>query len=194
MKLAIIVAPTFSAWSASEVLWSLTAHEALRQGHSVTISRRPVRPDPPQPLEALRQAGARILDQPDPGRIPNRLVGERMARSHYRALMATKPDVLLLNQGDTYGAVFRRGVRHLLQTTSAPYVVSGHSNYEDALLRPQDRQIARDYLQGAYRSSSRPTVTTPHRTAARVLIAKQRCHGESDPPGGLQHRPLAPRR
>src|SRR4051812_8116608 len=96
-------------WGGSEFLWLEMADRALREGHSVAVSLS--EPCSKHPLVAgLRLCGARIFPRPPRTAFrarARRRVGRAIGLAHslgstFQPVFATRPDCILLSQGDVF--------------------------------------------------------------------------------------------
>lgn len=142
-------------WGGSEVLWSRTAAEALRQGHAVFASVA-TWPELPATLAALQRAGAILHERPGYSpRLDVRLVrrvrhalGTKSLEQH---LVEFGPDVICLSQGGNFDVANMPTLRQFLLGSGIPYCLVCH-NYDASKLPPApERQAAAAAYAGACR-------------------------------------------
>lgn len=113
------------AWGGSEALWAAASGAALTAGHAVAISSRRW-PSDPAPILDLEARGARVFRRK---RAPKGI--RRAFGAPFRAFAAFRPDVVCVNQGETYDAIRSRKFAALttwLERSRVPYVVLCHGN------------------------------------------------------------------
>ena len=141
-RIAIISLMHGSAWGGSEYLWTAAAAQALTEGHEVAISLCDWSVSHPL-VTQLEQQGAKLFPRP---RFPKPSLSSRIIRkllqrlpaaqkiasqSFYKSIFDFNPDVICINQGNTYGAVGIPDLIQLLNTSSIPYSVVCHFNTDN---------------------------------------------------------------
>lgn len=136
MKIAFVSLVGSDPWGGSEMLWSLTAKEALRNNHKVFISVFGWGFIPDE-IKELQDLGA-IVDfrehyQTDLGVFQKayfKLAQRYLKNSinEYKSLFSFKPQVVLINQGNTHDAISNLGLFETLKSKKIPYhILSQHS-------------------------------------------------------------------
>ena len=151
MRIGIISAMREAAWGGSEELWAAMAHRALEVGISVSVCL--LRPHARHvKWEALRRAGADLFCEPAwcSSRFLNRAdllsyrLGNYFRRAPLRALFSTKPDVVLVSDGESIPPCevvdVIRG-RH----PSTPYVILSENNTGNIPENTYRKRVARFY-------------------------------------------------
>jgi L-malate glycosyltransferase len=170
-KLAFISTMSGLPWGGSEFLWTMTATEAIAQGHQVDCSTYDWALTVPQ-IQQLSSKGAqlyprqRFTTQSIYTRLKNKIrsLGLPIAQpvSDFQAIFDRNPDIICISQGASYdiGCDFVADLYDLLQKYSIPYILVCQFNSD---LSPLD-DISRERVLKAFQG------------AAKVLfVAKQNC-------------------
>jgi glycosyltransferase involved in cell wall biosynthesis len=181
MRIAIISTPAVASWGGSEELWAAMALEALRAGHSVTISPRHDLYDRSHKLRYLATEGARILEKPFPSKRIGLAANEQRYGRHYEALFMPKPDVVLVSNGGGYNGLFSQSLISALNRLAVPYVVSCRLVYESGFIGEEHNQSAEGLLGNACR-----VVFPSHRN----LLIAERHLARHLPHGAVLHSPV----
>jgi L-malate glycosyltransferase len=175
MRISFISTMAGSPWTGSEELWAAAARSAVEQGHEVTASVFRWSSKPRQ-IEALEAAGVRIVwrrrfaaPTPDEmamkvmnlfgqrpferaARIP--LLGSLGAGGAVRELLATKPEILCINQGSLYDLLDAPRSRSLFRQISdagVPYVILCHLAIDTYSMGAAVREEVSRFFSGARR-------------------------------------------
>ncbi len=141
MHLGIISTIKWHPWGGSEELWASTAKLARREG--VKVSACCIRPRIEHPKwRELEDAGVQMFHAPSQGFLRNQLTSRAAALSYrlsehfreqerlasLRAFFASKPDVVLINEG---GGIPDGAFLGMLRTVmpDVPYIVLCHGNF-----------------------------------------------------------------
>lgn len=141
MRLAFVSLMGGLPWGGSEALWSKTAKYALQCGHDVLLSVYGWDKLPKQ-VEELKALGANIHIRerynPDASIVKklNTALKDRLASFNktYNAIVAFKPDAILISQGESFDLVIHhKHLYELVQKNGIPYylVCHSHSQYSD---------------------------------------------------------------
>lgn len=142
MHLGIISTIKWHPWGGSEELWASTAKLARRKG--VKVSACCIRPRVEHPKwRELEDAGIEVFCTPSKGFVKNQLTSRAAALSYrldqrfreqerlasLRAFFATKPDVILINEG---GGIPDGSFLEMLGKTmpKIPYMAAFHNNFD----------------------------------------------------------------
>src|SRR5579875_1991763 len=142
MRIGVISTIKYLPWGGSEELWSRTAKLALKRGLEVNACF--IRPQVDHPeWKDLEQAGAQLFYPSSEFSFGTRLASRAGALSYrigehvreqarlapLKAFFATKPDVLLINEG---GGILEHSFFEMLVKTMPrlPYVALFHNNFE----------------------------------------------------------------
>lgn len=126
MRIAFVSTMDSSPWGGSEELWGATASLALDEGHDVTASVYRWHLVPPR-ITALRQKGAHVLRRPRTYPYKMGRVVRRIAPP-FQNLLASRPDIICINQGATYDSVQMPYMLDAIYRSNIPYVVVCHLN------------------------------------------------------------------
>ncbi|MEA5620677.1 glycosyltransferase family 4 protein [Cronbergia sp. UHCC 0137] len=159
MKIAIISIMGGFPWGGSEYLWTVTAEQALYEGHEVFISIYDWSLTHPLILQ-LQSQGAHLLPRP---RFPAHLSPSLTARvirkikkkisffdeplptSFYQSVFDCQPDVICISQGGSYDIIECPDLLNLLESNSIPYFIICQFNCEFAL-NDATRTIAQKFF------------------------------------------------
>lgn len=142
MRIGVISTIKWHPWGGSEELWARTAKLAVARG--IEVNACFIRPPVDHPSwRALEQAGVQTFYPASEFSFGSRLATRASAFSYrigehvreqarlapLKAFFATKPDVLLINEG---GGILEHGVLAMLHKTMPrlPYVALFHNNFE----------------------------------------------------------------
>jgi L-malate glycosyltransferase len=159
-KLAFITTMVGSPWGGSEFLWTMTAAEAIAQGHQVDCSTYDWALTVPQ-IQQLGIQGAHLYPRP---RSPSRSIYTRLKNkirrlglpiaqpvSDFQAIFDRKPDVICISQGASYdiGFDFAENLYDSLQKYSIPYIFVCQFNSDLSPLDDTSRERVLKAFQGA---------------------------------------------
>ncbi len=136
MRIAFVSLMGSDPWGGSEMLWSLTAKEALKNNHKVFISVFGWGLIPDE-IKELQELGATVdfreHYQTDLGVFQKayfKLAQRYLKNSinEYKSLFQFKPQIVLINQGNTHDAISNLGLFETLKIKKIPYhILSQHS-------------------------------------------------------------------
>lgn len=142
MRLAILSTIEGPAWGGTEEVWVQLAQLALQKGHQVMAAvdhRIAVAP----PVQALVSLGLQLSTRRRRG--PQRLYQlKESVWSDHRALLAFRPDLLLINAGSILDPLLLPHLRRLCSTVAAPQVMFCH--FHSDLLAVHQRPSLRSFL------------------------------------------------
>jgi glycosyltransferase involved in cell wall biosynthesis len=137
MRIGIISTMGGVAWGGSEELWSATAFEAIEAGHEVMASVFGWTNESPK-LRELESRGAKVFRRYNRDfRVQGRPFG---AASSFGDLFKTNPDVIVINQGNSFDILDRPELLELLYVTPIPFVLICHLNENLPLLAEDNRR------------------------------------------------------
>lgn len=157
-RIAVVTIQGGEPWGGSEYLWAAMAEQALTEGHEVFISLYDWSLSHPI-ITQLQQQGAQLLPRPRfpkpslPSRILKRLsryipsLQSFLSESPYRAVFDCKPDVICINNGSTYDAIFiEPDLLHLFNFSSVHYLIVCQLNHDNDYLDDKSRITARQFF------------------------------------------------
>lgn len=155
-KIGIISTLSVTPWGGSEYLWAAAAEQALLEGHQVVISVNASSMACSEVIK-LESLGAEIF----PRYIPKESLATKIAKkltkntpvlqaihkSSYQPVFDTNPDVICINQGNSYQVFGIPELVQLLQEYAVPYIPICHFNSElIGKLDSSQQPIAQDFF------------------------------------------------
>jgi L-malate glycosyltransferase len=159
-KIGIISTLSVTPWGGSEYLWAATAEQALLEGHQVVISVNASSMACSEVIK-LKNLGAELF----PRYIPKDTVARKIARkiakklttripalqaihkSPYQPVFEASPDIICINQGNSYQVFGIPELVQLLQEYAVPYIPICHFNSElIGKLDSSQQLIAQDFF------------------------------------------------